>query len=128
MRHIHEDAAGREILVRLRHSVPHPRRPTPGRQHAQKNNNRQNLQTAPTNSRKLESQVFSAGCSCRSRYSFKITAAATESTVTFDGAFFLFFAPADFSSRMTLPCVSSSNRSASQVVSRSSIISTGTPI
>src|SRR6266852_4674245 len=62
---------------------------------------------------------------CCSRYSLSITAAATASTEALAASRLPFFCAA-FAARRKCPPCSSSNRSASQLVRRSSTISTGT--
>src|SRR5467141_3446702 len=103
VRHIHEYAFRRKALVRFGDAVPDPRRGASGNQHDYKQQREQVLQFSLTDSFFKFAQALPAVCACRSRYSFKMTAAATASTVILACAFFGFLPPVSFSSRMNLP-------------------------
>src|SRR6266849_2024555 len=80
---VDKDAFRRETLIRMREAIPHPGRSAPGNQDQQKKQCNQNLQVILAKSTFHVCQAFSAARSCFSRYSFRITAAATASTVIF---------------------------------------------
>src|SRR6202030_1499693 len=81
VRHVDEDASCREVLVRFRDAIPHPRRGTPGDQHDEQQYCEHKLQFSLTKSISYVPSGFSEASACRCKYSVKITAAATASTV-----------------------------------------------